>query len=145
MKYFIHFVTDVKSENPNAVNNKLCTSIHQSYVEGDSGPVEGSQAVRREGVCGRLERVFVYTRYRGKKPLRANGNGRDDRSGGDRTISKSAFLNDTEEEVEGEERGHKNGAREVRGPRYTMDGKRFRCFVAPPTHSLTRPLMQRRS
>ena len=43
-----------------------------------------------------------------KKPLRANGNGTDDDGrGGDRTISKSAFLNDTEEEVE-EERGRKN-------------------------------------
>ena len=85
-------------------------------------------AERKGVLCGRVERVFVYTRYRGKKTFAC---GRE-WNGGDRTISKSAFLNDTEEEEEkGAQKRGEGGARRTQEPRYTM-GSVLDVLSRPP-------------
>ena len=87
-------------------------------------------------MCGRVERVFVYTRYRGKKTF-ACGREWNGGDSGDRTISKSAFLNDTEEEEEkGAQKRADGGARRTQEPRYTMIGSVLDVLSRPPHSSV---------
>ena len=92
-------------------------------------------AERKGVLCGRVERVFVYTRYRGKKTF-ACGREWNGGDSGDRTISKSAFLNDTEEEEEkGAQKRGDGGARRTQEPRYTM-GSVLDVLSRPPHSSV---------
>ena len=90
----------------------------------------------REGVwpCG--TGFCLHEIPRQKNLCVRKGMERRGRNGGDRTISKSAFLNDTEEEEEkGAQKRADGGARRTQEPRYTM-GSVLDVLSRPPHSSV---------